>query len=157
VLRLISAKPAAAGHATSLWLIQADLDDLSPEYGAGARDALLEAGALDAVLLSVSMKKGRQGTRLEVLSGADRVEALERVMFLATSTIGVRKWRVERTVLERETLVTEWRGQRIRWKRVRLPDGTSRAKPEYEDVLAAARTLGVTPYEVRSQLESGSE
>jgi uncharacterized protein (DUF111 family) len=53
--------------------------------------------------------------------------------------------------------VTEWRGQRIRWKRVRLPDGTSRAKPEYEDVLAAARTLGVTPYEVRSQLESGSE
>jgi len=154
VLRLISAQPAAAGHPTALWLIQADLDDLSPEYAAGARDALLEAGALDAVLLSVSMKKGRQGTRLEVLTTADRIEALERVVFLATSTIGVRKWRVERTELERETVVTEWRGQRIRWKRVRLPDGTTRAKPEYEDVLAAARTLGVTPYEVRTQLES---
>jgi hypothetical protein len=154
VLRLISARPAAAGHPTALWLIQADLDDLSPEYAAGARDALLEAGALDAVLLSVSMKKGRQGTRLEVLTTADRMEALERVVFQATSTIGVRKWRVERTELERETVVTEWRGQRIRWKRVRLPDGTTRAKPEYEDVLAAARTLGVTPYEVRTQLES---
>lgn len=153
VLRLISARPSVDGHADRLWLIQADLDDLSPEYAAGARDALLEAGALDAVLMSVGMKKGRQGTRLEVLAEADRIEALERVIFLATSTIGVRKWPVERTVLERETLVTEWRGQRIRWKRVRLADGTSRAKPEYEDVLAAARILGVTPYEVRLQLE----
>jgi uncharacterized protein (TIGR00299 family) protein len=155
VLRLISASPAEAGSQHGLWLIQADIDDLPPEYAASARDAVLEAGALDAVLLTVGMKKGRPGTRLEVLAPADRVAALERIIFLATSTIGVRKWAVERTVLERDTVETEWRGQRIRWKRVRLPDGTSRAKPEYEDIVAAARVVGVTPWEVRSQVEGG--
>jgi uncharacterized protein (DUF111 family) len=56
-------------------------------------------------------------------------------------------------VLERDIEETEWRGQRIRWKRVRLPDGTLRGKPEYEDVAAAARALNLTPYDVRCALE----
>jgi len=73
-------------------------------------------------------------------------------MFRATSTIGVRRWPVDRSVLERAEEVTEWRGQRIRWKRVMLPDGTSRAKPEYEDIAAAAGALGLTPHEVRTGL-----
>jgi pyridinium-3,5-bisthiocarboxylic acid mononucleotide nickel chelatase len=112
---------------------------------------------VDAVLLPVGMKKGRPGTRLEVLAPAARLRDLETVVFRATSTIGMRRWAVERTVLERDEEETEWRGQRIRWKRVRLPDGTSRAKPEYEDIAAAARALGLTPHEVRTGLgEAGS-
>ena len=154
VLRLIVADVADTA-ASELWLLQADLDDLSPEYLAGAQTALLEAGALDAVLLPLGMKKGRPGMRLEVLAPARLLAALESVMFRATSTIGVRRWPVDRSVLERAEEVTEWRGQRIRWKRVTLPDGTSRAKPEYEDIAAAARALGLTPHEVRTGL-SGS-
>jgi len=157
VLRLVAAdvdgsRSKTGGPAEPLWLVQADVDDLSPEYLAGAQTALLEAGALDAVLLTVGMKKGRRGTRLEVLAPADRVADLEQIVFRSTTTIGLRRWPVERTVLEREIEETEWRGQRIRWKRVRLPDGTSRAKPEYEDIAAAARILGLTPHEVRSGL-----
>lgn len=156
VLRLIAATAAgrelAAGPAESLWLLQADIDDLSPEYVAGAQASLLDAGALDAVLIPIAMKKGRPGTRIEVLAPADRLADLEQVVFRATSTIGVRRWPVERTVLERDVEETEWRGQRIRWKRVRLPDGSSRAKPEYEDIAAAARALGLTPHEVRNGL-----
>jgi uncharacterized protein (TIGR00299 family) protein len=160
VLRLIAAD-ASERAPDALWMLQADIDDLSPEYAASAQAALLDAGALDAVLIPVSMKKGRQGTRLEVLAPVDRLPDLERIMFLATTTIGLRRWAVERTVLERAVEEREWRGQRIRWKRVRLPDGTSRAKPEYEDIAAAARALGLTPYEVRRELgdagESGGE
>lgn len=156
VLRLIAATAAGpeitADPAGSLWLIQADIDDLSPEYLAGAQAALLDAGALDAVLIPVAMKKGRPGTRIEVLAPAGRLADLEQVVFRATSTIGIRRWPVERTVLERDVEETEWRGQRIRWKRVRLPDGSSRAKPEYEDIAAAARVLGLTPHEVRTGL-----
>ncbi|MBR9990716.1 MAG: nickel pincer cofactor biosynthesis protein LarC [Gemmatimonadetes bacterium] len=160
VLRLIAASEIVAGEGDTdadaqeqVWLIQADMDDLSPEYLAGAQEALLDAGALDVVLASVGMKKGRPGTRLEILAPAGRLEHLERVLFRATTTIGARRWPVERTVLERDTEVTEWRGQRIRWKRVRLQDGTSRAKPEYEDIAAAARVLGLTPHEVRTGLD----
>lgn len=152
VLRLIVAADASSEAAEPLWLIQADIDDLSPEYFAGAQTALLEAGALDAVLLPVGMKKGRPGTRLEVLAPADRLAELEQIVFRATTTIGIRRWPVERTMLGREIEETQWRGQRIRWKRVRLPDGTSRAKPEYEDIAAAARILGLTPHEVRTGL-----
>lgn len=157
VLRLLAATPGVSARANSFWLIQADIDDLSPEYAASAQAALLEAGALDAVLLAVSMKKGRQGTRLEVLVPAERLADLERIVFQATSTIGVRKWPVERTMLQREIEETQWRGQRIRWKRVRLPDGTWRAKPEFEDITEAARALSLTPYEVRCFLEGGIE
>jgi pyridinium-3,5-bisthiocarboxylic acid mononucleotide nickel chelatase len=154
VLRLIVAEVPATHD--RLWLLQADLDDLPAEYAASAQTALLDAGAADAVLYPVSMKKGRLGTRVEVLAPAERLDALERVLFSATSTIGVRRWSVERTVLARSSEETEWRGQRIRWKRVVLPDGTSRAKPEYDDVAAAARMLGLTPYEVRAGLEAGA-
>lgn len=153
VLRLIAGSVAdAATDQGVVWQVLADIDDLSPEYLAGAQDALLDAGALDVVLLPVAMKKGRQGTRLEILAPADKLESLERVLFRSTTTIGVRRWPVERTVLERDTEVTEWRGQRIRWKRVTLPDGTSRAKPEYEDIATAATALGLTPHEVRNGL-----
>lgn len=155
VLRVIVSRDVTA--AEPLWLLQADIDDLAPEYLAAAQTALFEAGALDAVLLPVGMKKGRPGTRLEVLAPGSRLHELETVVFRATSTIGIRRWAVERTVLERAEEETEWRGQRIRWKRVRLPDGTSRAKPEYEDIAAAARALGLTPHEVRTGLgEAGS-
>jgi pyridinium-3,5-bisthiocarboxylic acid mononucleotide nickel chelatase len=153
VLRLIAGSVAdAATHQGVVWQVLADIDDLSPEYLAGAQDALLDAGALDVVLLPVAMKKGRQGTRLEILAPADKLESLERVLFRSTTTIGLRRWPVERTVLERDIEVTEWRGQRIRWKRVTLPDGTSRAKPEYEDIATAATALGLTPHEVRNGL-----
>ena len=148
VLRLIISRDTD-DRAEPLWLLQADIDDLAPEYLSAAQAALFDAGALDAVLLSVGMKKGRPGTRLEVLAPAARLHELEAVVFRATSTIGIRRWTVERTVLEREEEESEWRGQRIRWKRVRLPDGTSRAKPEYEDIAAAGRALGLTPHEVR--------
>ncbi|HEX6309214.1 MAG TPA: nickel pincer cofactor biosynthesis protein LarC [Longimicrobiales bacterium] len=151
VLRLIAAD-AVHVREDALWLIQADLDDLAPEYAASAQTALLDAGAIDVVIVAVAMKKGRPGSRIEVLAGEADVPALERVLFLATSSIGLRRWRVERTVLAREIVETEWRGQRIRWKRVHLPDGTYRAKPEYEDIAAAARALGLTPYQVRAGL-----
>jgi pyridinium-3,5-bisthiocarboxylic acid mononucleotide nickel chelatase len=152
VLRLIEVARDTGGS-EMLWVLQADIDDMAPEYSAAAQSALLEAGALDAVMVPVSMKKGRPGLRLEVLAAPERVSAVERVLFMTTTTIGVRRWQVERTILAREITEREWRGQPIRWKRVTLPDGTSREKPEYEDVARAAAVLGMTPWELRTALE----
>jgi pyridinium-3,5-bisthiocarboxylic acid mononucleotide nickel chelatase len=174
VLRLIEAAPdgedsdahgpdaSASDHSAldgdaldrgSMWLVQADLDDLPPEYAAAAQAALLDAGAADAVIVPVTMKKGRPALRLEALCTTDRVQAVERALFASTTTIGIRRWPVQRTVLEREVEERDWRGQRIRFKRVRLPDGSWREKPEYEDVVNAARALGMTPWQVRTELD----
>jgi len=122
----------------------ADVDDMSPEYLAGAAEALREAGALDVVLVPVVMKKGRSGTRLEVLARADDADRLEAMMLVRTTTIGVRRWIAERRVLPREERTIDVLGHAVRVKVVETPDGGRRAKPEYDDVarvaLAANRT-----------------
>jgi pyridinium-3,5-bisthiocarboxylic acid mononucleotide nickel chelatase len=150
VLRLIEA--TVHEDADVLWLLQADIDDLTPEYAAAAQETLLREGALDALLLTVAMKKGRPGLRLEVLTTAARLHDMERLVFRTTSTIGVRRWSVQRTVLERDTFEREWRGQRIRFKRVTMPDGSVRDKAEYDDIAAAAAALGISSYELRRAL-----
>jgi len=136
-----------------VYVLQADIDDMSPEYVAAARDALMAAGALDVALTRIDMKKGRPGVRLEVLSPESLLSALVDQFFIGTRTIGIRYWEVARVVLDREEETVEWRGHQIRCKRVRLPDGRTRTKPEYEDVAAAARALGLAPHEVRSKLD----
>lgn len=149
-LRLIECRSVEVG---TVHVVQADIDDLSPEYVAAARDALMEAGALDVTLMRIDMKKGRPGVRLEVLAPDLSLERVVGALFRGTSTIGVRHWPVERTVLEREQETVEWRGVAIRMKRIRLPDGGTRVKPEFDDVAAAARSTGLTPLEVRAELD----
>ena len=152
VLRLIAAE-AATGGAAEVVLMQADIDDLAPEYVAPALAAALAAGALDAVVLPLGMKKGRPGLRLEALAPAARLDDVAYAIFRHTTTLGVRHWPVARTILPRSERPVEWRGQSIRCKFIRLPDGTSRMKPEYEDVLRAAGALGLPALEVRQALE----
>src|SRR5690606_23075440 len=75
-----------------LFMVQADIDDMAPEYLASAQDALFAAGALDVVVSPVAMKKGRPGMRLEALVGEAKREAVLAAVFQATSTIGARVW-----------------------------------------------------------------
>lgn len=152
-LRLIACSATRA--VDRVYLIQADIDDLAPEYVAAARDSLTDAGALDVTLTRVDMKKGRPGVRIEVLAPESSLSDVVDGMFVGTRTIGVRYWEVDRTVLDRAEEVVEWRGHRIRCKVVRLPDGTTRSKPEYEDVIATAKALGLAPHEVRTMLDGG--
>lgn len=153
-LRLLACT-VPASSAAAVYMVQADLDDLAPEYVAAARESLMAAGALDVTLTRVDMKKGRPGVRIEVLAPGPSLEGLVDALFIGTRTIGVRYWEVARTVLDRTEEVVEWQGHRIRRKRVRLPDGRTRSKPEFEDVVAAARALGLAPHEVRAKLDDG--
>jgi uncharacterized protein (DUF111 family) len=78
------------------------------------------------------------------------------VLIAASSSIGVRGWSVTRAALPRREERAEWRGQTIRVKRSSLPDGSERAKPEFEDVVRAAAALGIPPYAAyRAMLAEG--
>lgn len=153
-LRLVALEVTADLHAEPLHLVQCDVDDLAPEYAAAAQDALIAAGALDAVLLQVAMKKGRPGLRIEALCPGARLQDVIDAMLRSTSTIGVRHWPVSRPALPRSEETLEFRGQTIRVKRVMLPGGAERTKPEYEDVVRAAAALGIPPFELRRALEA---
>jgi uncharacterized protein (DUF111 family) len=104
------------------------------------------------------MKKGRPGSRLEVLARTEQVPELEALIFSRTTTIGVRRSSVARRALPREERVVHVDGVRIRVKQSRGPSGLVRSKPEYEDVLQAAEALGLAPEAVhrRALLLAGS-
>lgn len=120
----------------------ADLDDMTGEYLAAAADGLRAAGALDVVLIPTTMKKGRPGLRVEVLAQPADADALEQQLLTQTSTIGVRRWAVERRALPRRLHVVDVLGHKIAVKVTSLPGGGLRAKPEYEDVRRVAAATG---------------
>ncbi len=130
------------------FVLAADMDDATGEELSAVANALRAAGALDVTLLSVLMKKGRPGTRIEVLADAEQVEVLETMLLRESTTIGVRRYPVGRRVLPRESVAVDVLGHRVGLKVVTLPDGTTRAKPESDDVDRVAEATGRTRREI---------
>lgn len=136
------AGPSGAGTTETLTVLAADLDDSTGEEIAAMAELLREAGALDVTLLQTVMKKGRPGVRIEILSVPGDADRLQAMLFRQGTTIGVRRHEVRRTALPRSQQEVQVHGQRIRVKVVTLPDGTTRAKPEADDVQRAAEATG---------------
>ena len=91
------------GHdESSMWVMEANLDDCTGEALGYAMEVLLEAGARDVWYTPAYMKKNRPAYVLHVLTTAEKREELEQLVFSCTTTIGVRRYPVERTILPRE-------------------------------------------------------
>jgi uncharacterized protein (TIGR00299 family) protein len=125
-----------------LLLLEANLDDLSPELLADAAAALLRAGALDAWIAPVLMKKGRPGQVLAALCQPGAEERVLRAFFVETSTFGVRTTAVRRAELERRSVKVALREGSVRVKVGVLGDRVVSATPEHDDVAEVARRLG---------------
>ncbi len=136
-----------------MMLLQADMDDMSPEYVPPLVDALFAAGAADVVTLSVQMKKGRTGIRIEALVPESHRQAVAETILRESTTLGLRYWHVDREVLPREIKTIEWRGNPIRVKVSTAPGGHLRYKLEYSDVIQAARRTGVSALAARQEIE----
>jgi len=156
-LRVLVAEQAA--EAGRVMLVATDLDDMSPEYVEPLRQALVAAGALDVQTWPVQMKKGRSGFRVEVVAPEALGEAVTAALFRHSTTAGVRRWVAERATLARSQVTVELAPQvSVRVKVLEQPDADGvRVKPEYEDVLAAARALGRPPLEVARVAQRDAE
>jgi uncharacterized protein (TIGR00299 family) protein len=142
-LRVILAEATSSGAAIEeLVELVCDIDDMTPEYLAAVADRVRESGALDLTLLPVTMKRGRPGMRIEVLCRAADVTPLEELLFVETTTIGVRQRTVRRRALAREIVHLTVLGHDIAAKVVTLPTGRRRAKPEFADVQRVALATG---------------
>jgi len=135
--------PAASLVADEMVVLEADVDDMNPQFWEAAREALFAAGARDVTLGATSMKKGRPGMLLRVVAAPEARDRLAAVVLSETSTIGVRFHAVSRLTLPRriERVGTPW-GE-VAVKVVTLPDGSERAAPEYDDCLRIAREHAV--------------
>jgi pyridinium-3,5-bisthiocarboxylic acid mononucleotide nickel chelatase len=139
VLRVFYGEARSFDEARQVYIIEATLDDASPQLLAHFLERAFEEGAMDATLSPVVMKKNRLGTKLTLLAGADRMDALIEAVFRETTSIGVRYFPVGRRVLEREFRTVRVGGETIGIKVAAIGGRPVNAQPEYEDLLKAAR------------------
>lgn len=145
VLRLVLGEPAADRSAL---LLETNVDDLDPRLWPDVLERLFAAGASDAWLSPILMKKGRPAYTLHVLCTAGRAAAVRREVFVRTSTIGLRELPVGKTALQREQGQVTVGGERIGTKTARLDGAVVNVSVEYEDVRRAADVLGLPVKEV---------
>jgi uncharacterized protein (TIGR00299 family) protein len=140
VVRLVVGEAATDDGTWSL--IEANVDDLDPRLWPGVLDALLAAGAADAWLTPILMKKGRPAHTVSALTPTDMLDAVRRVLFVESSTIGVRTTAVHKSALDRDWTEVDVAGHCVRVKVARLDGAVVSVNPEWEDVRAAAQALG---------------
>ncbi len=143
ILRLFVGQTASTPGSDRVWMLETNLDDLPGEVVGYATAQLLAAGALDAYVTPIQMKKNRPGVMVSALCDEARIPALEAILFRETTTLGIRRYPVSRHKLNRKAA------------EVRTPFGTVKGKlgwidgrppqfsPEYDDCarVAAARNV----------------
>jgi uncharacterized protein (TIGR00299 family) protein len=147
VVRLVLGEPAddAAPRAV---VLETNVDDLDPRLWPGVLDALFAAGASDAWLTPILMKKGRPAHTLSALCPPESVAAVQRAVFATTSTIGLRVGGVAKVALERTSSTVDVLGGAVGVKIARAGSRVVNVSVEYEDVAALARDRGLPVKEV---------
>ncbi len=134
--------------------LRCNLDDMTAEDLGFALEKLLEGGALDAFTVGVGMKKSRPGTLLCVLCRPEDRETMLRLLFLHTTTLGVREIPMRRSVLTRRTEVLDTPCGPVR-KKISSGFGVRREKLEYEDLARIAKAEDLSLEDVRRRIEEG--
>jgi uncharacterized protein (TIGR00299 family) protein len=133
----IEATPAYGGPL----VLATNVDDQDQRLWPRVIERLLAAGASDAWLIPILMKKGRPAHTLSVLVNAERADAVRRVIFAETTAIGLREHPVRKVALDRTEASVEVGGQPVRVKLACLDGVVVNAQPEHADVVAAAAAL----------------
>jgi len=150
VLRVLIGERTGAVEATLVSVLEANIDDSSPQVLGYALERLLEAGALDASISPLQMKKNRPGALLRVIARPEDRETLSQIVFAETSTLGLRIYAAERRVQERHVAEVETPFGKVRGK----VSGQGTFAPEYDDCKAIAARTG-TP--LRAVLAAAAE
>jgi uncharacterized protein (TIGR00299 family) protein len=115
-----------------VWVLETNIDDMTGEAIGHCCGILQQAGVLDVYTTAIQMKKNRPGVTLTALCHSDSVAEAERIMFEQTTTLGIRKWTVQRHILQRQQHTVETTWGPLLGKLATLPSGDQRFSPEYE-------------------------
>lgn len=159
VLRLLVGEPAEAesslGPAPAV-LLETNIDDMNPELYEYVLERLFAAGAQDAWVTPIVMKRGRPAATLAVLCGPTEEQALRDVLFAETTTLGVRRRIVEKWALPRDLVDVEVAGGTVRVKIARSGDRVTSIAPEYGDCARVAREYGRPLKEVYAEAQEAA-
>ncbi len=142
VLRLFIGEHPAGAEMDEVFILSANIDDVTPEVCGHALERFLSEGALDAWAAPVVMKKGRPAWTLSVMCTPEMVEQMEEIFFRETGTFGVRRHLAGRTKLERKTVKVKTRRGTVGVKIGLLDGKVVSASPEYDDCRTLAARHG---------------
>lgn len=150
LLRVFKGRGEIIGEAGKqiITVIETNIDDMNPELYSHLVPEMLEKGALDVYLTSITMKKGRPGAKLTVLCAPDRESEFEEYLLLETTTLGTRKYQVERNCLERKIITVDTPLGPVNVKEAYRDGKLIKSAPEYESCKKIAREKGVPINEV---------
>lgn len=140
------ADPGTAGEVTPMTLLETTVDDVPGEVLGHVLDRALAAGAADAWITPVTMKKSRPGHTVHLLVAPERAAACETLLLRETGSLGVRRRTVDRRALPRRTSTVDVGGHAVRVKH-----GPWGAKPEHDDLVVAAAALDLPLREVAAR------
>lgn len=138
VLRIFVGQTVETPGSDRIWVLEANLDDLPGEVVGYATQQLLAAGALDAFVTPVLMKKNRPGVVVTVLCGEELIPTMEEILFRETTTLGVRRYAVSRHKLNRKPTTVQTRFGEIKGKLGWLDGRPPTFSPEYDDCVRVA-------------------
>jgi len=151
--RLVIGEVDTMPRGTRVAVLEAALDDATPEEGGHLIEALFDRGARDATLSPLIMKKSRPGFLLRVITDPDRASEFARLVLQLSSSLGAR-WRIEdRLELPRRIEQIRLPEGDVRVKIAALPDGSERMHAEYEDIARIALARGAALADVRREVE----
>ena len=124
-------------------ILETNIDDMSPEILSYAQERLFEAGAKDVYTTAITTKKNRMGVKLSVLVGLDKEAAVKQIIFLETTSIGLRRSLVQKIALEREVKQVQTPYGDISVKCAFFEGKMVKYKAEYEECKMAALAYNV--------------
>ena len=127
-----------------IWRLETDIDDCSGEAMGHVMQTLLENGAREVHYTPVFMKKNRPAYELVVLCKKEKISRMEEIIFTETTTIGIRRNELDRTILRRSEEEIQTPMGKAQVKICTLPNGTKRCYPEYESAAALAKETGLS-------------
>lgn len=143
----------ASGEKDAVYKLETNIDDCTGEALGYVMDRLMDAGARDVHFIPVYMKKHRPAYELVVICDGQKIKELEQIIFRETTTIGIRRVKMERTTLPREAAVVALREGEIIVKKCILPNGRMRYYPEYASVVKLAQESGASFQEIMDEFK----
>jgi pyridinium-3,5-bisthiocarboxylic acid mononucleotide nickel chelatase len=148
---------AQSSDPSVLSLLETNIDDMDPRVWPTVLASLLAAGAADAWLVPILMKKGRPAHTLSVLAPTERRDALRRLIFELTTTSGVRETTVSRMALDRFWVPLSVAGGQVRIKVAHYGDEIVQATPEFDEAAAVAATHDIPVRRVLHEASAAAE
>jgi hypothetical protein len=148
ILRLFVGKVALPADADRVWVLETNLDDLPGEIIGYTTNQLMAAGALDAFVTPIQMKKNRPGVMVTVLCDEAAIHDMEEILFRETTTLGVRRYPASRHKLRRQATEVSTKFGPVKGKLGWIEGRPPTFSPEHDDCARVAAEQGVALREV---------